>query len=385
MYAHAKEPVDFSDCVRRVDELWIGELDPSHIKLIEDDVIARQQALFERAKEIESKLQHDLEREFVKDLEQDHDEFRHCQYEYDRLEQVRKRLYNKRQRRIIWHALKDKLGPGPAWFLESLVLWLIVVVLTILMIEMIFADRLTATARWTLYSIDFAACMVFLYEFVLRLRLAEDKRWFWRHNWVDLVSSLPIPPVMPTADLTTLARFFRLFRILRILRAGRIVALLWSGIERLDRVADVRLMRRSLVSIAILMFVGAALVQFSENVAPVAFADSARHIFLQAALESDTAVEVQEFPDAVWWTFNTIATGGFADLYKPVKPFTRLITGLLILGGFVVLGVFIATLSAAYKGEDAQEIQRNQRSIQESIARIQIHQSEIDKRLGLTE
>ena len=88
------------------------------------------------------------------------------------------------------------------------------------------------------------------------------------------------------------------------------------------------------------------------------------------------------YPETIWWTFNTIATGSFADLYKPEKPFTRLVTALLIVGGFVVLGVFIATLSAAYRGQDVQEMRRNQRQLKETLSSMRTTQQEIDRRLA---
>ena len=364
------ESGQFSDIVRRVDGLWMGKLDPRHIELIENDVVARQQALHDRAAELEEKLHNDLQQGVVDDLENDHDEFRHTEYEFNRLEQVRKRLYNKRQRRIIWTELKKKLGDRRAGFLEKAVLWLIVLVLGILFFEMLFASRLTRGVLLGLYAVDFSACMVFLYEFRLRYKVSADKRWFWRHNWVDLVSSIPIPPFLPTADLTTIARVARLFRILRLLRAARIIALLWAGIEKLDRVADVRMMQRSFITVGALMLVGAFVVQIAEGI-PVA----------SSQMAEVTSTEFTRYSEAVWWTFNTIATGGFADLYKPVQPFTRLITGVLILGGFVVLGVFIATLSAAYRGEDAQEIQRNQRFIQDAIEQLKDRQRDLNRRI----
>ena len=372
----------FADIVNRVDGLWVGELDPMHIQMIEDDVSNRQDKLRIRAEELEVKLRSDLERKHVDDLERDHDEFRHTQYEYERLDHVKTRLYNKKQRRIIWHGLRSKLGPVRAVRLEKIVLGLIIVVLSVLFAEMVFESRLSSTIIWSLYAVDFSACMVFLYEFSLRYREAQDKAWFWKHNWIDLVSSLPIPPFMPTADLTTIARTARLFRILRLLRAVRIVALMWSGMDKLDRVADVRLMKKSLGSVGALLIIGAILVHMTEVGGAQSAADSA----LTGAEIVDTTGfdmgDVSEFHETIWWTFNTIATGGFADLYKPQRAFTRFITALLILAGFVVLGVFIATLSAAYKGEDAQELRRNQRNLQESLENLLVTQEVIDQRLN---
>lgn len=92
---------------------------------------------------------------------------------------------------------------------------------------------------------------------------------------------------------------------------------------------------------------------------------------LAASGGDDNVIDSDDYPFTLWWTFNTITTGGFGDLYKPVSPFAQLVTGALIIAGFVVLGVFIATLSAAFKGEDTEEMWRNQKQIVTTLEGLQ--------------
>ncbi len=367
----------FEELVERVDSVWDGELSPEHIKTVEDEIADRQREILERGQVLAARIKQSLESHQTDSIEQDTNEFRQLQYEHGRLEKGRKRLYHKRQQRIIWRGFRRQLGETGAKALEWSVLVLICVVLGILFAEMIF--DLPDSTVIKLYLIDFGACTVFLTEFFLRYRHAEDKRWFWKYNWVDLITCIPFPPpaILPslgTADVTTVARLIRLFRLLRLLRAVRILALLWSGLEHLDRVADFSLIKRAVLAAFVLLFLGTAIIHLTESKPRLDPAGGGTT--LSETVDDDNVIYSDDYPFTLWWTFNTISTGGFGDLYKPVKPFAQLVTGALIITGFVVFGVFIATLSAAFKGEDQEEMWRNQKQI---VSRLEDLRQSLDR------
>ena len=370
----ARKHSKFEDLVDRVDSIWDGVLAPEHIETIEDELADRQQALFERGQVLEARIKRALESHQTDTIEQDTNEFRQLQFENARLEKSRKRLYHKRQQRIIWRGFRKQLGDRGAKALEWSVLVLICVVLGILFAEMIYGENWDTAFIIKLYLIDVGACTVFLTEFYLRYRHAEDKRWFWKYNWVDLITCIPFPPPallasLGTFDVTTLARLIRFFRLLRLLRAVRILALMWSGLERLDRVADFSVIKRAVLTACVLLFVGGTVIHATESVDRPATAGNG--VTLAESGGGEDVIYSDDYPFTLWWTFNTISTGGFADLYKPVSPFAQLVTGALIIAGFVVLGVFIATLSAAFKGEDTEEMWRNQKQIVTALNDLQ--------------
>lgn len=53
---------------------------------------------------------------------------------------------------------------------------------------------------------------------------------------------------------------------------------------------------------------------------------------------------IESFGDAVWWSFTTITTVGYGDMY-PITTEGRIIAVFLMLGGIAVLGVVTATLA----------------------------------------
>ena len=148
---------------------------------------------------------------------------------------------------------------------------------------------------WALFVLDYAA----------RLVLAEDRRRYVLHHWVDiLVIALPL---------------------LRPLRLLRLVALL----AVLNRRAGLRLRGRLAVYVA----GGASLLAFCSALA-----------VLDVERDSPEA-NITSFGDAMWWAMTTMTSVGYGDAY-PVTPTGRLVAVVLMLGGIALLGVVTATLAS---------------------------------------
>ncbi|WP_295125457.1 potassium channel family protein [uncultured Leifsonia sp.] len=170
-------------------------------------------------------------------------------------------------------------------------------------------DALYRLLVWVLALIWVA----FLLDYVVRLRLAEDKRDFIRHNVIDLLSVL-IP----------LARPFRLIADL-----FRLPSLRGNSGSHL---------RRRVVIIAgtfVLMFIyviSLAVYQV-ERYAP--------------------GSNIRSFGDSLWWACVTMATVGYGDYY-PVTVTGRLLAIVLMIGGIAIVGTASATI-VSYLSEQTQQ------------------------------
>ena len=107
----------------------------------------------------------------------------------------------------------EKLG-----FLNLIVIVFSVYVLIALLIDTFF--KLPPNIHDLLQLIDDGICFVFIYEFLHRLIIAENKLTYLKWGWIDLVSSIPSFP------LIRFGRLFRLVRLFRILRAFRSIRVL---------------------------------------------------------------------------------------------------------------------------------------------------------------
>ena len=201
-------------------------------------------------------------------------------------------------------------------------------------------------------------------EFVMRLKCGDSKTFVWRHHWIDFVTSIPIPGEAQLARfgrVARLARFGRIFRVLRFLRFLRLFFLLWRGMDKLQDVIDVKLMKRTLRWAIVVMLMGGFLVYQIEGVPPAEGPDGG------TISEGNS---VSSFPLALWWSFTTVVTGGFGDIHNPESTSGMVLTAILIVTGMVLVGVFTATLTSLFIGEQAEEIEKLQEELGERIDQL---------------
>jgi voltage-gated potassium channel len=155
--------------------------------------------------------------------------------------------------------------------------------------------------RW----VDLGLYLVFAFDYVARLVLAEHRlRWFVRHL-VDLaIVALP---------------FLRPLRILRL------VVL----IEVLEKAFGDALRGRIVVYTAL----SAVLLVYASSLAVL---DAERHV---------PDASIRNFGDALWWSVSTITTVGYGD-YQPVSFVGRVVAVLLMIGGISLIGMITATVAA---------------------------------------
>ncbi len=209
---------------------------------------------------------------------------------------------------------------------------------------------------WSIFWIDVVCCAIFMLEFVVRLFCSRSKRWYWRNYWIDFVTSIPIPgeaQLSRFGRLARIGRFARLLRFSRVLRILRVFLMLWRGMDKLQDAMDVKLMKRSLKWGLIVMVFGGFAVYYVES----AFVGN----------END----VKTLGGGMWWSFTTVVTGGFGDIHNPTTVVGRILTVVLIITGMILVGVFTATLTSLYVGEESEELQRYQEEMNKRLDRIE--------------
>lgn len=170
--------------------------------------------------------------------------------------------------------------------------------------------------RRVLDAADYAVCALFLFDFLLSLRRAENRmRYFVTWGWLDLLSSIPAVDV---ARWGRIGRIVRVFRVLRALRATRVLAA-----AALRNRAQNTVLATALVAMLLVVFCSVAILQF------------------ETAPESN----IRNAQDAMWWAVETITTAGYGDRY-PVTPEGRLIATILMCAGIGLFGTLSGFLAA---------------------------------------
>ncbi len=243
---------------------------------------------------------------------------------FEDMRETAERVRDARLERHLQDAIATRLGGTKRRVVyEAAIMMLIFMVVGVLLVQE-FGNLNDATMEF-LDWVDFGACCFFLTDFFWRMRLSRANRWFWRRYWLDFVTSIPLPS-MQTLRLGRTVRLVRLLRLLRLLRVIRLALFFWRGMDKLAAAFDVKLMRRSLWILAGVLSLGGLGILYTE---------------------ADThASEVSTFGQSLWWSFTTVVTGGFGDIYNPESIGGRMLTVGLVIAGMVVVGIFTATLTS---------------------------------------
>jgi voltage-gated potassium channel len=166
--------------------------------------------------------------------------------------------------------------------------------------------------------VDGVLCLIFLTDFLLRLRRAPRKRTYLVHEggWLDFLGSLPFPGL-------------RLARLLRMARVSRIVHHygprgVWQMIA-VDRAGSALLGT---------LFLTIVVLQFGSMFALGAEAKAENANILTAS-------------DALWWSYVTVTTVGYGDRF-PVTTSGRLVGVAMLTIGVGLFGVLTGFLANAF-------------------------------------
>lgn len=161
---------------------------------------------------------------------------------------------------------------------------------------------------------DNVCCVVFLSEWIYRFVHAEKKRSFVLRNFIDLIASIPFGWLPGLKAL----RLMRLVQVIRI--AGSVNR--FATYCRHNSIQTARF--AFFILFTLLMMTGPVLILFFEY-------DSG---------------SINTAENALWWTYCTVTTIGYGDLY-PVTTGGRIFTVFVSLGGIGMFGI-LSTLLINY-------------------------------------
>ena len=147
---------------------------------------------------------------------------------------------------------------------------------------------------------------LFVVDLLYRFLLADGKKLFFFHNWLDTITVV-IPEL-------------RVLRALRVLTTNGVIAKKGGSFFSGGAVAS------AVVGVVLIGWVGALAVLNAERTA------------------SDS--NIKTFGEAIWWMFETLTTVGYGD-YAPVTVAGRTIAISIMLLGISLLGVVSASLAAS--------------------------------------
>lgn len=342
--------------LHRLDRMQLHELEQETLEKMFKDLKDRQDVLLEVAKDLERSVHKQISEGQYNTLRMMRKKIRVLNKKYQEIEEEKEKLTGIIQEVKLKNSIEAHIGEK-WWGLISKFTFIVIIFVLLLLMYDFSTDRHPShlLSPWNIFYIDSVCCIYLLWEFFYRLSHADDKRWFWKKNWIDFVSSIPIPPADPTrfVRLGRASRILRFLRLLRILRLFRAMYFFWRGMEKINDLFDVKMMKKSIRWAMFVIFAGALVILKVEEP------------------PTNATHDLDSFAWSLWWSFTTVVTGGFADIYNPTTWVGQVITAILVLSGMILIGVFTATLTSLYVGEDTDELEELSENIDTKISDLQ--------------
>jgi voltage-gated potassium channel len=211
-----------------------------------------------------------------------------------------------------------------------------------LLVTPLVAD-LSDAARGTVVALEWFIWAAFAAEYLIRFVLAADKRAFVWSNKIDLVVVV-IPFLRPL-------RVARSARAVRVLRAARAGVFLVRAVSAVRDVLTRHKLHHALAVTAVVVVMGALLVDSFERNAPEA--------------------NITSFPDALWWAVTTVTTVGYGDRF-PTTAGGRGVGVLLMIIGIALFGFLAGSLASLFlEHRDHDEVDPQLDEINERLERVE--------------
>ncbi len=185
-----------------------------------------------------------------------------------------------------------------------------------------FRDSIPGAVRATLITVQAFIWIAFVVDIVIRLALTDRRMHFLKTHPIDVIAVF-VPPARP-------------LKILSVFTSGTMLA---------SRKGAVKSTQAIVISVALLMWIGAVAILDAERGAPDA--------------------QITSFGDAIWWALVTMTTVGYGD-FAPVTVQGRGIAAVLMLMGIALIGVITASVAAWFvaltegEEEDRDAVTRTQ-------------------------
>ncbi|MBF0274092.1 MAG: ion transporter [Nitrospinae bacterium] len=233
--------------------------------------------------------------------------------------------------------------------LDFVTILLSILIIAAIMLEM--TGNIPQEQYYLFIFFDLLVCAVFQFEFFYYLRKAENKKEYWKKNWIIFVASIPVYYFQSL-------RFLYVFRLLKLIKIGLISVRVFRKLNKLF--AKGSFIYVTLFSFFV-VFLGAGI------------------IFV---LERNSNDGINNIWDAFWLVVATMTTVGYGDI--TVKTFEgKIFAVLIMIMGITIFSVITALVSSFFVEESAstREIEEKLDRLEESISELKTLIQE-NKRVG---
>ncbi len=177
-------------------------------------------------------------------------------------------------------------------------------------------------------QVNQAIWIIFLVDYLIRLRLSPLKRRFIEQNVPDLVAVLPLDylvELLLTQDTFGFGRLFRLARFVKVLWLFRAGVVLWRASYNLRGILETNGLLYVLMIAIGMILIGGTTIWLVEP-------------------------EIGSIGDGIWWSIVTTTTVGYGDI-SPVTMYGRIVATILMIVGIGTIGMITGTITTYFLGK----------------------------------
>ena len=171
-----------------------------------------------------------------------------------------------------------------------------------------------------LNTLDTAIFYIFIFDYVIRLIISGDKKYFFKNNIPDLIAIIPFNSLF---KVFRIAKLIRLASMTKFLKLARFIGVFVRLNKKIKGVLKTNGLNHALWFTLIIIFLSAIGIYVAEP-----------HT-------------VRTFENALWWSFVTATTVGYGDIF-PTTKIGRIIAGVLMLTGIGTIGMITGSISTYF-------------------------------------
>jgi voltage-gated potassium channel len=206
---------------------------------------------------------------------------------------------------------------------------IIIGVLAIVSIVLVAIESLVSLSEgvlWGIYAVDLLICIVFVGDFIQRLRASESKSRFMKTNGFEILAMIPAMALYALGAIPAISTVLRSLRLVRVVRVILLMARMRRVLSRGGGFLRGKYLLAMMGITLSIIFIGAFAVLILES--------------------GEESAQISNFSDAVWWTISTVTTVGYGDIV-PHSVAGRVMGMVLMVVGIGVMAAFISEVSAA--------------------------------------
>ncbi|WP_395319637.1 ion channel [Fructilactobacillus frigidiflavus] len=202
----------------------------------------------------------------------------------------------------------------------------IIIILAIISIMMAILDlnNVINLTKYPYYEIDTSIWIVFIFDYVGGLFLANNKKLFIKHHIFDLLAIIPVNSFFMIFKTFRFTRIFKLAKLTKLSRLLRLVGVTGKLKERVSKFLNTNGFIYLAIICGIILLISAGVYSLSENIS---------------------------FTKALWWAIATTTTVGYGDI-SPNTTIGKLVAVVLMLVGISFVGMLTSTITSFFAHED---------------------------------